>query len=431
MLSLRSIRFGCLIVLSTWGAAGAQREYEKRVHQIRRTPGFVALWDFVKRDNQQFTAHTPKGSAFDYKLDAMNYVRDYWSEGRPATYDDFPLLGRGPFGEAIRIRQESDPLFRPCLLVPRVRLQDSPLDVKGKGRSVSMIVWLVRESGNHAIAGIWHEGTDLKLERAAQAAKIERGQRQYALFAGLAANNGASAAHVSENGAQSFGDRYARNLAVTPEVIPAISANASAAEIDRAWTTVGFTFDNDRDRVTAYLNGEATDYWIDEPQKHPFFRWPAEAWRQAHLRAMEGAQEGEDPAFPVDQFYRPPEDKPLSRVKLESTAERNVELVTYPYTKVRVTRDAGGNVIERELAALRANPYWFPHDLYTPATSSEGGPFTIGRVIHMGRSVGFTGFIGGVAVFDRALSRRQMKRLMSVGREPGNLLRANDVLSLR
>ena len=35
--------------------------------------------------------------------------------------------------------------------------------------------------------------------------------------------------------------------------------------------------------------------------------------------------------------------------------------------------------------------------------AKSGGPFTIGRVIHSSHSVGFTGWIGGVAVFDRAL----------------------------
>ena len=35
----------------------------------------------------------------------------------------------------------------------------------------------------------------------------------------------------------------------------------------------------------------------------------------------------------------------------------------------------------------------------------------MGRVIHSGRSVGFTGWIGGVAVFDRALSGEELAKL--------------------
>ena len=42
----------------------------------------------------------------------------------------------------------------------------------------------------------------------------------------------------------------------------------------------------------------------------------------------------------------------------------------------------------------------YPHDLYAPPHDGSGGPFTIGRVIHGSRSVGFTGWIGGVVVYD-------------------------------
>ena len=40
--------------------------------------------------------------------------------------------------------------------------------------------------------------------------------------------------------------------------------------------------------------------------------------------------------------------------------------------------------------------------------------FTIGRVIHGSRSVGFTGWIGGVAVFERALSAEELGKLSKV-----------------
>jgi hypothetical protein len=61
--------------------------------------------------------------------------------------------------------------FRPFLFVPRARLHDSPLDIKGAGKSVSVVVWAIRESGNHALAGIWHEGTDLKQKETPSARK--------------------------------------------------------------------------------------------------------------------------------------------------------------------------------------------------------------------------------------------------------------------
>ncbi|MGC4048521.1 MAG: hypothetical protein QM757_02260 [Paludibaculum sp.] len=397
----------------------ADTQARKRVQQVTSTPGFVALWDFVEKDAEgRFKAHQPPGATADFHLDAINYVHDYWHQGRPATYADFPLLGRGPFGQAIQIRQETDPDFRPCLILPRDRLHDTALDVKGPNRSVSMLVWLIRESGAHALAGIWHEGTDL----GNGAARVERGKRQYALFAGLAANAGAPAVHVSENGRNSFNDRYARNLAVTPEIMPAVPSDAPAQVLDQSWQLAGFTFDNRRNEVTAYLNGKATEYWIDNPQKHPFFQWPAKGWQQAQLHRQPGQQEGEDPSYPADQYYEPPETKPLRREVEKSEPTLRQELQTFRYTKVRVTLRREGKdpwrIVQRELVALKANPFWFGQDLYNPRTKEEGGPFTIGRVIHTSKSVGFTGYIGGVAIFNRPLTPQQMQRLAAIAK-PG------------
>ena len=390
--------------------------YQSRVDAVRKIPGFVALWDFVKRDGGRFAAWQAKGDRHDFRLDAVNYVRDYWGEGRMATYDDFPLLGRGPFGEAIRLRQETDKDLRPVLLIPRDRIQGSGLDVKGPGQSVSMVAWVIREGGNHAIAGIWHEGTDLKSE-AGPVQRVERGRRQYSLFAGLAANNGASAVHVSENGGPSFGDKYARNLAVTPELIPTAPVGTSNEDLDKYWSLMGMVFDNQKNTVTAYLDGKATDMWVDNLPTHPFFKWPYNGWMQAEWRREPGVQAGEDTDFPESQFYQPPEGKPISTTLLSSKGDERMELQEFEFTRVRVTL-RGGQVVSRELVALRSNPFWFPHDLYTPPTAAEGGPFTIGRVIHMSRGVGFTGYIGGVAVFNRALSKAQMEALAAIAPRP-------------
>ena len=100
----------------------ASETASERVAKVTGTPGLVAFWDFVKREPdgaQRFTAHVPTGAKTDYPLDAANYIRDYWGTGREATYADFPLLARGPFGQAIRIVKESDDHFRPFLFVPQ------------------------------------------------------------------------------------------------------------------------------------------------------------------------------------------------------------------------------------------------------------------------------------------------------------------------
>jgi hypothetical protein len=397
-------------------ALAAPPDCAQRVAAVTSIPGFVALWDFVKREPggaRRFVAHVPPGATNDFALDAANYVREFWGQGREATYDDFPLLGAGPFGQAIGVRAETDSNFRPLLLVPRARLHDSPLDVKGPGRSVTLVAWVAREEGNHAIAGIWHEGTDLG--RAGPSLKVQRGMRQYALFAGLQ-YPGCVAAHVSENGASSFGDIYARHKPTTTARLATVPRGAGAEVVDRAWSVAGLVFDNARDEASAWLDGKLSERWDNNPKSGE--KWAYGAWRQADLHRR-GAPGG-DPKFPRDQFYLPPEGEPRTVTVVRVDERERVEVREFRYTRVQVTLRREGaqwTEVDRDLVGLRVNPWWFPHDLYTPAGRDVGGPFTIGRVIHMGRSVGFTGWIGGVAVFDRALRAEEMARLAAVAKE--------------
>jgi hypothetical protein len=386
---------------------------------VTRTPGWVAFWDFVKREPggaQRFTAHVPPGATNEFALDAGNYIREFWGEGREATYADFPLLGRGPFGQAIRIRKEEDKTFRPFLFVLRSRLQDSAIDIKGAGRSVSVVVWAIRESGNHALAGIWHEGTDL--HHAGPVNVVARGQRQYALFAGLN-KEGSACGHVSENGEKSFGHIYAMHKSNSGDVSPAVSAEAPAELLDASWQCFAMTYNHQTHELTGWLNGKSTGRWQENVrQAIPVIH---NAWVQGNLHREPGLQPGEDPSFPTDQFYHPPEGDPVAVRVLRETAEERVELQEFRYTRVKVIQrkaDDGTWVITgRDLSEVRLNPWWYPHDfIYTPADDGTGGPFTIGRVIHSSRSVGFTGWIGGVAVFDRALSAEEIEGLSALSR---------------
>ena len=404
--ALRGPLLACLLA----GPASAN-PYGEKVARVTRVPGLVAFWDFTRRESPEgrFTAHVPPGAVTDYPLDASNYVRELWHAGPAATYADFPLLGSGPFGEAIRIRAETNPDFRPLLLVPRARLHDTPLDIKGAGRAVTVVVWAIRESGNHALAGIWHEGTDLRQASTETIVRVERGQRQYALFAGLN-HEGAACGHVSENGASSFLNRYALHKCNSPAQSPRVPHDAPAEVLARAWRTFAMTFDSGTQELTGWLDGRGGDRWLENPQRDRLISSAANAWRQGRLARIPGLQEGEDPAFPADQHYNPPEEEPLRVTPLAAEGGRQVELREYRYTRVRVTLEAGRET-DRELVALRLNPWWYPHDLYTPTADGTGGPFTIGRVIHSSRSVGFTGWIGGVAVFNRALTAGELADL--------------------
>ena len=315
----------------------------------------------------------------------------------------------------MRIRKETDADFRPFLFVPRSRLHDSLLDVKGAGNAVSVIAWAIRESGNHALAGIWHEGTDLKQESAAAARKVERGQQQYDLFAGLNVE-GAACGHKSENGASSFAFRYAMHKSNTLDVSPAIPADSLPELLNANWQVFAMTFDPDAQELTAWLDGLASERWQDDVKTklQPVYN----AWRQGEFRKTRGTQPGEDPGFSADQIYDPPEETPVSVKVLSEAGNERVELREYRYTRVEVTLRKGGDawvVAGRDLVAVRLNPWWFPHGIYTPPDATSGGPFTIGRVIHPSRSVGFSGWVGGVAVFDRALTDREMPQLAAAG----------------
>ncbi len=160
-----------------------------------------------------------------------------------------------------------------------------------------------------------------------------------------------------------------------------VPPGAKPEEIDGAWTAAGFVFDNRRNTVTAYLNGVAEEYWISDPREHRFYRWVYRAWLQARLHEIPGLQEGEDPDFPPDQHYSPPEKRWLERKVLSETPETRVELRRYPFTEVQVTlqKDATGKfrpVGVPHLVRLKVNPFWFPHDLYSPPDATQGGPFT-------------------------------------------------------
>ncbi len=379
---------------------------------VTQTSGLVAFWDFVKREPdgaRRFTAHVPAGAKTDYPLDAANYIKDYWGSGRESTYADFPQLGRGPFGNAIRIVKETDPDFRPFLFVPRSRLHDTPLDIKGAGKSVTVVVWAIRESGNHALAGIWHEGTDLKQQETAGIAKVERGQRQYALFAGLN-KAGSACGHVSENGTSSFLNKYALHKCNSADQSPEVPGDTPPEVLDAAWSCYAMTFDHERDELTGWLNGVSGDRWLDNPRNDRLISSAYNAYMQGHYAKTLDKEPAEDPSFPKDQYYNPPEGEPLSVKVLRDENGDRVELREYRYTKVEVTLHDGKEV-SRDMVSLRLNPWWYPHDLYSPKDAQNGGPFTIGRVIHSSRGVGFTGWIGGVAVFDRALTESELRQL--------------------
>lgn len=428
------------ITLTVTSACAAEPDnYASRVRTVTEIPGLAAFWNFVERTDGKsgkgnFVALTSVIGEKRYELIPRNISREFWKTGDEANLTDFPLLGRGPFGQSVRFQDPKTLDDLPVLLVPRKDLHDSPLDVKGPGKSVSMIVWILHEKHDHAIAGLWQEGTDSP-PKGTPAKVMVPGRRQYGMFAGLGANTGSASVHLSENGLASFGDVYARHLAATPEKLPRLKPGATDAQMDASWSVIGFTYDNRSKSVTAYLNGIATEFWVKNPARQNFYKHAANAWKQARLSKIPGLQSGEDPNFPADQYYAPPEAMPLAEtVESETTDERTV-LRTYEFTKVRIiqAKKADGVSVEKsaELAEIRANPYYFGHDIFAPKSIEDGGPFTIGRVIHSNRHATMTAWFGGVAVYASALTPEDMRKLAAIGR-PGErpaMIRLNEAIT--
>lgn len=244
--------------------------------------------------------------------------------------------------------------------------------------------------------------------------RVERGQRQYALFAGLN-KPGSACGHVSENGAGSFLNKYALHKCNSLPLSPSVSADATADELAESWQCFAMTFDDSMGEITGWINGVSGERWLDNPQADGLISYAYRAYMQGHYHRTPGIQPGEDENFPTEQFYNPPEGELLDVKLVSQDGSQRIERRRYRYTQVEVTltETPDGKFVEtsRDLIALRLNPWWYPHGIYSPPDSTSGGPFTIGRVIHSGRSVGFTGWIGGVAVFDRALTKHELEAM--------------------
>ncbi len=382
---------------------------------VTKTAGLVAFWDFVKREPNglhRFTAHVPDGNVSDYPLDAINYVKEYWNLGPVATYADFPQMGRGLFGNAIRIKNETSINVRPLLSVSRENIHNTPLDIKGSDKSLTMVAWVIRESGNHAIAGVWNEGTDILSLTGPTIKKVEPGHRQYALFAGLQ-YTGTSTGHLSENGVGSFLNAYALHKSHTANFSPQLPATSASNVLDTSWQCFAMSFDHKKKEITSWLNGVTGQHWLINLQNDVFGKACYNAYMQGYFAKLPGKQEGEDESYPKDQYYNPPEGTPVLVRVLSQTANERVEAHDFRYTRLRITiRD--GVEVSRDLVGISANPWWYPHPIYSPIDMQRRSEFTIGRVVHSQRTVGFTGWIGGVAIYDRALSIPEIRALSNL-----------------
>ena len=106
-----------------------------------------------------------------------------------------------------------------------------------------------------------------------------RGQRQYALFAGLN-KEGSACGHISENGASSFLNRYALHKCNSADASPAVSADSPADILDASWQCFAMTYNHVTCELTGWLNGKSGDRWLENPKNDKLISSAYQAWLQ-------------------------------------------------------------------------------------------------------------------------------------------------------
>lgn len=235
-------------VISTQFLIGCTNNEISNTQQVAQTEGLVAFWDFEKTKNNGWESYFDKNTierSFPLYLRQIGDPARYTARNWPYKDEASRVIidNSGPFQNAIRFNQGY--IYGE---VPRKEFDNTLLDLKGK-KPFTMIAWVKFEGNRHMVAGIWDEGGWNKYA----------GRRQAALFAGLFNQKGVIA-HVSSTGAASFpqsnvdGAQYARIRAIDGQAFE-----------NGQWIAMAMSFDPENKKVTAYLNGIATDFSVPDP----------------------------------------------------------------------------------------------------------------------------------------------------------------------
>ena len=403
----------------------------KRVERVGKTKGLIAFWDFKKLAGGMWTSRFDTGvvnKSFPVYLKHIGDSVSWKPENWPYEDENSRLLtdGSGPFGHAVRFNKGY--IFGE---VPRHAFDRTPLDLHGR-RPFTLIAWIKFTGQRHMVAGIWDEGGWNKYS----------GRRQAALFGGLFGENGVIA-HISATGAASFpqsevkGAQYARQRAIDGQPFD-----------NDQWVAMAMTYDPEKEEVTAYLDGVMTPKnktdpvagdvfrYENEVPANPFhFRWPVYSPRHFILKYNGYNVENSG----VYEHW----------LEIDLDRKRLVYGMDYPHNKkpeirYRVTFDilrSGKSLLSRQLrfeakngetVDIPAMEKIMPHDVIITSLDekkagkwvqvgnevrykiTEGAPFTFGRALGLGSEAledGTQLFVDGVAVFNRVLSRKELKAL--------------------
>lgn len=245
-----------LVITSTASTCLLGATPEQRVSEVAETKGLIAFWDFsLMQDGRWTSYHDEAVVKHGYPVvlrrigDPKSYRQDDW----PYTDEQSRLMvdSSGPFGHAVKFNQGY--IFAE---VPRSDFDQSPLDIHGE-QPFTLVAWVKFVGKRHLVAGIWDEGGWDKYG----------GRRQVALFGGLFGSKGVIG-HISATGASSYpqstvsGSQYARCRAI----------DGRSFDNDQ-WVYMAMTFDPTTDTVTVYCDGVATPTRITDPVAKDVFRY--------------------------------------------------------------------------------------------------------------------------------------------------------------
>jgi len=176
------------------------------VHDIKKTEGLVALWDFKEEEGESRKA-VGEG---DFPLGEKNGT--------------IPRLEEGPLSGYSALFQDSTYLSLP-------NAETGRLNIHGDGQGVTVMAWVKWEGRTGFVGGMWNE-------------YASGGKRQYGLFVSLPHYNGADqvCGHISYTGKP------------TPPFPYSVDYSASAQNlVKEQWHCIAFTYDGTY--IRSYLDG--------------------------------------------------------------------------------------------------------------------------------------------------------------------------------
>ena len=404
--------------------------------KVLQTPSLVAFWDFQETNaNGNFVARSNLNGAVETGLYPVWLRRGegdvaYTPATWPAQHSVITQNAGGPFGQGLNVNQQK--LYAN---VERASFADTPLDISGRS-PFTLAAWVKFpvHSHRHHIVGIWDEGSWNKYS----------GQRQYALFR-TGRYGDRLFGHISATGASSYPQSNASN-----SEFARIRALNGATLDEGAWRLLAMTYDGDdaqssQDGVATVNSYEQGEEWVEEsvyprPDHYTALTNPkAFDWGVYHPRRFVVKFRGYKVAETgVYEHFARVDLKAAQRTiaygvkavspnadaggvyELKYRFERNGEAVAHGTGSFAVRNSAGQAVLPQALQVeegdkvvlelLRDVPegVWSVGGAITREIGA-GAPFTFGRVLGGGTQM----TLGGVAMYNRALSAAELANLVS------------------